>query len=354
MKFGHSSVVYTTTQGKASGTGEVDLTMLEIQRLPVSLRFMQFDVAPSFPRAIIKEEFDILHAHGYREFLGTIGFVAARMKRRPFVLQPHGSLLGYTRILPERAWRPYTYYDRATWKAVLRKADRVVVATSQEFKEASRFGAPPNRIKVIPPGIAIPGVEKKPTTSPLKLLFVGRISPSRNVHDIIRAVAIAAKSVPVELSIVGGEERLSSWERPGYYQDLVTLSSDLGLSDRIKFTGPLYGQSLEEMYNTADVFVYVSSYESFGQPLLEAAAHRLPVISTPVGAAVDLVVPGKTGFLVEVGDVSAIAQHVLGIAENRNTLPAMGKRLIDIVRTKYDWTKILLAYRELYEQLAAR
>src|SRR2546422_7219124 len=130
---GLCSIIFTTTPERPEVDTEVDLTSLDIRRLAVSFRFMQFDVAPSFPKAMLNQEFDILHAHEYREYLGTIGFITARMKRKPFVLQPHGSLVAYARTLPNRFWRPYVCYDQATRKAIVRKADAIVVSTSQEL-----------------------------------------------------------------------------------------------------------------------------------------------------------------------------------------------------------------------------
>src|SRR2546427_2867820 len=259
---GLSSIIFTTTPETAVGAG-VDLTSLNIRRLPVSFRFMQFDVAPSFPKVVVNQEFDILHAHGYREYLGTIGFIAARLKRRPFVLQPHGSLVAYARTLPKQFRRPYVYYDQTTRKAIVRKADGIVVSTAQELREATQFGAAPDRIHVIPPGITVRAEASKQSTGRLRLLFVGRISASRKVHDIIRAFALATSTVSAELAIVGGAERLSFLEPPGYYEHLVSLARDLGVADRVRFTGPLYGQLLEDTYDKADVFVNASAYESF-------------------------------------------------------------------------------------------
>lgn len=332
----------------------MDLSKMRVKRLSVSLNFMQFHVVPSLPGLLIGENFDLLHAHEYRDFLGTVGFAVAKAKGKPFILQTHGSLYGYTHTLPRHLWKPYTAYDRATKKAIVRKADRIVVSAGGELEEAIAFGAEPDRIRVIPPGIPVAPEGKRTRDPPHTFLFVGRIAPRRRVHDIIRAFAQTCNENPTHLYLVGGEEKLSSSEQPQYYDCLVDLAGKLGVADRVSFTGPLYGQALEDMYRMADVFLYASAYENFGQPLLEAAAHGLPIVSTPVGVARDIVIPDKTGVLFDVGDVRAMAEHIKGMAGGRYRLDEMSKQLIEIVRLKYDWKNIIVSYREMYEELLTR
>src|SRR5688572_16889433 len=85
-KLGISSLIFTTTQSGTVGDQVVDITKVKVYRLPVSLSLMQFDISVSFPRALARERFDILHAHEYREYLGTMAFVLAKTRGIPFVL----------------------------------------------------------------------------------------------------------------------------------------------------------------------------------------------------------------------------------------------------------------------------
>jgi glycosyltransferase involved in cell wall biosynthesis len=326
----------------------MDTTKVEVTRLPVSLSFMQFDVAPSFPRKLARENFDVVHSHGYRDYLSTVSFAVARAKRRPFVLQPHGALYAYQRILPRNRWRAYRLYDLGTWRRIATQANAVVVSTTEEEKDAIRFGVQRSKIKVIPPGASVTPEHRKPDSDHLRILFVGRIAPSRKVDDILRAFSLAVHREPMHLTVVGGEEKLSSSERGGYYQYLARLASELGIKERVTFAGPLYGENLAEAYESADIFVYASSYESFGQTILEAASYGLPILSTAVGVARDLVDPGKTGEFFERGNITQLADHMVGLAGDRAKLRNQGASLRGIVNLRYGWDKIVREYLSLY------
>ena len=350
-KLGHRCHLYTTTEAAATGDHALDLRDIEVTRLPVSFRFMRFDVAPSFPRLLFREEFDILHSHGYRDYLSAVAFATAKAKRKPFVLQPHGALYGYRYILTADLWKPYRYYDIATGKVIAKKASGVVVSTTQEREEAVRFGVEPERISIIPPGIVPYEKARKPKSDQLAVLFVGRISPSRRVDDIIRAFSYVARERPMRLTIVGEEGKLSSSEETGYYQKLLTLTNELGISDRVTFAGPKFGDDLEREYETSDVFVYASAYESFGQPLFEAAIHGLAIVTTRVGVARDIVVHGTTGALFEIGDVTQLARHILALASDSVKAKEMGDKVRAAVESSYSWDRIVRTYLTLYEKL---
>ena len=350
-EYGYTSSVFTTTPESGANSNVEDQRDVETRRFPVTVPFMAFGFSLSFATAIMKEPLDLIHSHGYRDFLALQSFLTAGVKKKPFVLQPHGQLISYKYILPESQWRPYTAYDRLCQRVVL-EADKVVVSATPEAREAKEFGVDPKRIAVIPPGA--PTVERKRTGSegPFRVLFVGRISSVRNVDHLIEAFSRISTEDAV-LTIVGGEEKLSKREGAGYLSSLRREARSLTNGGRIEFTGPLYGAELEKMYLSSDLFVCASRYESFGQPIIEAAAHGLPVISTPVGVASDIVIDGKTGYLVEPDNVSGFADRIQQLMNDRKEAEDMGLRIVDLVRRKFDWNHIIRQYVSLYESVGA-
>ena len=234
-----------------------------------------------------------------------------------------------------------------TLKISAKKADAIVVSSRGEYEDAIQFGISRKKLHVIPLGVDIPVSEdrQEPTEdAPLKILFVGRVARVRRVELILKAVKKLTR--PYTVTIVGGEEKTSSLTKSGYLSELKKCCVDLGITDRVVFTGPKSPKDLPSFYNAADVFVYPSLYENFSQPLLEAGSYGIPIIATRVGIAPDIIDDGETGFLVS-GDPEVLAEKLeqLGGSLERKK---MGRKIQEKVRNKFAWNSIMDQYMELY------
>jgi len=292
------------------------------------------------------KDFDILHSHSYRSFQTDIGCLVSAVNRKSFVLNTHGTLSGYKYVLKNKfAHLPYKIYDIATFKNAVCRADTIIVSSKNEYAEALEFGVNKKKIHMIPAGIDIADYEphRAKSNEVLNLLFVGRIARNRRLEPIIKALQYLDK---VKLTIVGGEEKSSSLSRKGYLSELNALVDELGVRERINFTGAKYGKELISYYETADVFVYTSLYENFGQTLLEAAAAGLPIVSTPVGIAAEIVIDDETGFLVN-DDPKMISERLRQL-NNVSTRTEFGGRIKEIVKKKFAWPNIIDQYLQIY------
>ena len=130
---------------------------------------------------------------------------------------------------------------------------------------------------------------------------------------------------------------------------MKVIADELGVRERINFVGAKYGKELLDYYHTADVFVYTSLYENFGQTLLEAAAAGLPIISTLVGIASEIVIDGKTGFLVSDGP-KTISERIRRLS-NISTRREFGRRIKEIVKEEFAWPNIIEQYLQVYKRL---
>src|SRR6185436_2062177 len=119
----------------------------------------------------------------------------------------------------------------------------------------------------------------------LELLYVGRLSPQKNVARLLDAVARTRR--PLRLTVVGDGEQRTMLER---------RARDLGLTD-VVFAGPRLGTDLRDAYAAADAFVLPSDREGMPLVALEAMAASLPIIATDV--------PGNTELLGAVGLLAA-------------------------------------------------
>jgi glycosyltransferase involved in cell wall biosynthesis len=103
------------------------------------------------------------------------------------------------------------------------------------------------------------------------------------------------------------------------------------------------------MYRTHDVFVFPSTYEGYGMVLLEAMTQRLPVIATPVGAAVALIVSGQTGLLVPPRDPGALADAIERLMGDPGLRLRLADAAFDRVRGM-TWTATATQTLEVYSR----
>lgn len=244
---------------------------------------------------------------------------------------------------------PYHLYDAITLKASAKRAHAIIVSSKLEYEDAIEFGIAKDKIKIIPMGIDVEETEKKQSASEqLQILFVGRIARVRRIELLLQAVS--QLSIPFHLTIAGGEEKTSSVTRTGYLIELKQLAKQLHLDNKVSFVGNKSSIELKTLYQNSDIFVYPSLYENFGQPLIEAAAHGLPIISTSVGIARDIIIDGETGYQVS-GKPEDIKDRIESLKDTKLRLQ-MGRQIQTEVKNRFDWNNIMAQYMELYRSLS--
>lgn len=144
------------------------------------------------------------------------------------------------------------------------------------------------------------------------LLYVGRLSPEKEVNLIMNAFAAMQKNSAKKavLVIVGDGPEREKLQR-------------LGQSLRVIFTGSLSGVKLSEAYASADAFVFASQVETFGNVVLEAMASGLPVVAYDYACAQQHVRHQRTGWLCALGDAAAFIGFMQQLPD-RPTLKQMG------------------------------
>ncbi len=152
-----------------------------------------------------------------------------------------------------------------------------------------------------------------PERDVVKLLYVGRVSREKDLDVLARAFALVAASCPAaRLAVVGDGPYRTEMER-----ELAGLP--------VLFSGVLRGDALAQAYASADVFVFPSTTDTFGNVVLEAQASGLPVIVTDQGGPCENIAPGETGVVVPGRDHHALAQAMLALCRDRERMRAMGR-----------------------------
>lgn len=148
---------------------------------------------------------------------------------------------------------------------------------------------------------------------------VGNIKEWKGQEAVIKAVELIKKKEPKIVCLLVGA--ISS---ENFYQKLLNLCYKLRLEKNIIFTG--FQENVADFMNVVDVVIHSSiEPEPFGIVNLEAMALKKPVVSTNIGAPLEVIVDGKTGLLVTPGDPVALARAVMGLLSDRNMRNRMGK-----------------------------
>ena len=226
----------------------------------------------------------------------------------------------------------------------------MVVSSKLEYEDAIEFGISKKKIHIIPMGIDVDEYVDSPINHDgytINILFVGRIARVRRIEILLKAVAKLPTSF--HLTLVGGEEKTSSLSKSGYLKELKQLCQTLSINDRVSFVGPVSQDKLFGWYTKGDVFVYPSLYENFGQPILEAAAAGLPIISTPVGVANEIISDNETGFLFN-GNDQELANKIAQLTDQK-LRKKIGEAAREQVRILFGWEGIIKKYLDLYRSL---
>lgn len=180
------------------------------------------------------------------------------------------------------------------------------------------------------------------------LLSVGRLEHNKGFDLLARALAHATTAG------TGLSARGWRWVIAGagpYRQTLQSLVASLGLSSHVLFAGRVSDTDLHAWYEAATVFVHPTRYEGSSLVTLEAMAHRRPVIATRAGGLPDKVVPGETGWLVDVEDVAGLAEAILDAASAPQRLTRYGDAGRRLVEAEFAWPVLAERTIELYERL---
>lgn len=198
-----------------------------------------------------------------------------------------------------------------------------------------------------------------------RLLFVGRVSPEKGVHDLVAAFPLVASQFPdAHLDIVGpisvlplefivgvsddpyvaGLSSLYDEEYGAYLRRLVPPE----LVDRVHFHGGLPQKDVVQHYQRASILVNPSYSESFGMSLVEALASKVPVIATRVGGMVNILEDGVTGYFVDRADVAGLADTISGLLRDEALRQRMGDTGREQILRRFSWAGVAQKVLDCY------
>jgi glycosyltransferase involved in cell wall biosynthesis len=149
---------------------------------------------------------------------------------------------------------------------------------------------------------------------PLELFFLGNVVPRKGLLPLLRALNKVDREI-WHLSVVGGLDF-----DPAHTAEARQLSSQLDLTDSVRFLGPLQDAELKEVLSTSQLFCMPYAYEGFGIAILEAMAFGLPAIGCQNGAAGETIRHGENGYLLAPDDLAGLGPLLIKLYNNREEL----------------------------------
>lgn len=245
---------------------------------------------------------------------------------RPSLPFPIVTIVHHLRCLEERpAWQNLLY--RLVERQYLSGLDGWVFnSTATRDSVFALIGAlSPNRYVIAYPAgnrwHSLPAevdiLERARQRRPLRLLFVGNLIPRKGLHLLLEALSNLPQDA-FHLDIVGDPN-----PAPAYVSRLKKQLHRLSLQDHVRFWGWVDHQHLAGLYRQAQVFVMPSFHEGFGIAYLEAMGFGLPVLATRQGGTAEWITHGVNGYLIEPGDIQALASALDELNANREKLAEM-------------------------------
>lgn len=190
-------------------------------------------------------------------------------------------------------------------------------------------------------------VERGDTDRPVTVLFIGHLSFAKGYCDLLETIPTLCADHDVRFRFVGAPasgmrnihfnqatgERLVHNNPTEWYQRFIV---DAGVEAHVERMGErIEGEAKLDAFKEADIFVLPSYSEGFSMAILEAMAAGLPVIATCVGAAPDVIEDGKSGYVINPGDIPVLMERLESLIANRQKRLDVGQAAREECRANF-------------------
>jgi len=247
-------------------------------------------------------------------------------------------------------------------RLLVERADHLVPNSQAIFDAVRRvYGVSPadERCTVVPIGIAPVSEENIRPYNPgretdrFAVLYVGRLEKRKGIQDLFQAIPKVLNEIPNVQFVVAGSDNSQHdgfFRRTGMDYPMHFVSHYRNLTSNVKFLGEVPEETLQHLYQSCDLFVAPSLYESFGLVYLEAMNYAKPVVACHTGGVPEVVDHGVTGLLVEPEAPAALAEAIVSLLRSPDKLHDMGMagrhRLLD----KFTYIQMARNTEEVYRR----
>jgi len=315
-----------------------------------------------FGRAVAKyineESYDIVHAN-----TAWAGFALAihRHTRRTlqgFIYTCHNPLWPedtvHAREKIVRLVESYTMKSANTVIALNRTMYRALIKKAKVDKRKTIIVPNGVDIEYFKPGLKDGQVLKRYGLEEQEyILFVGRISPEKGPHILLRAFKQIMNEIPksIKLIIVGPLTGAFGTTELSQYTKIMLKYAKKNLNGRVIFTGAIDRNDLRILYSNAYCTVLPSLVEAFPMILLETMASGTPPIGSAAGGIPDIIIDGVNGILFRKGDWKNLAEKLLVLIQDKAFRDRLARNARRCVEEVYSWKLVASNLAKLYKAL---
>jgi glycosyltransferase involved in cell wall biosynthesis len=308
-------------------------------------------VSPFVDQLLPSLKLDVLHTH-HPVLLGQAAASKAKELDRPLVFTFHTQYREYTHYfpLPQEAIQDFIKNAVQGWLVDFMRKCQHIVIPSESMKEIliHEYGLE-GRYTVIPTGLNLEPYQSsdgkklranKNWQHDKVMVSTGRLAPEKNWDTLLKAAAKVYREHPdLRVVIIGyGPDE----------EELQSLAAELGILDRVTFTGKLPFAEVTKYLKAADFFGFASVTETQGLVTMEAMAAGLPVVAVDASGTRDIIDNGEQGFLVQ-NDVDALAASIKKLIESPEKMRRFSIQALEKAKV-FDVQNLAKKLVDVYEQ----
>jgi len=233
-------------------------------------------------------------------------------------VEPRSVLLARLLRVPLVVYQRGTAWHSRSVRALTRMVTLFVANSEATRQDLLQLGVDPGRIRVIYPPVDLarfdPGVDAARQRAELGVAagdlcfgILGTLLRWKGQHVFLKAARLVMDEIPRARAFIVGEVPGRS---PAYRDELLQLARQLGIADRVVFTG--FREDISEILQLLQVVVHASvTPEPFGRVIVEAMAMRKPVVATMAGGPLEIIEDGSTGYLVPAEQPEPMARRII-------------------------------------------
>lgn len=300
------------------------------------LKLQYFLSIPKIKKLVKMIKPDILHSH----WATSYGIVGSFINYHPYIVSVWGSDIYDF---------PYkSLFHKILTKRVLKSADKICSTSIVMSKEIAKFTN--KQIVITPFGVDIKKFRPNNAIKKDDYITIGTIKALEEKYGIeylIRAFAILKTKLPntkIKLEIYGNGSKKEYLEK---------FTTNLGLTNHVKFYGHISHDIVPKKFNYFDIAVFPSIYESesFGVAVIEAQACGVPVVVSNIGGLPEVVKNGETGIIVPPKDVNALSNALIDLIKDKQKRIKFGNEARKFILSNYDWSENAKIMGKIYKDL---